>query len=244
MYLNPPLLQYYAVLLCNSHSPTLYSELKLLVLPMRDDYSALLILNETIIRNGKYISIHSLLQSWLLLLTLFPFDFFKHSHSIPEQVQLLIRFLTFFNMLKFSLFGIVSLLSLVNGAIIPRDDPPFQRIPATGKPDNTYNSGNFKLAGEPPTTSDIPPAVYGACSIDLPFGRLYHGTLKYFKKGQLNTPNGLTDVWKPGVNDFANQSACGIPDNAFFMSKVAIHPYFLKYADLSRKLLNHPENGF
>lgn len=127
-------------------------------------------------------------------------------------------------MLKVFLCSLVSLLSLVNGALIPRDDPPFQSIPATNQPDNTYNHGKFRPAGLPPTVTDIPPAVYGARSVDLPFGRLYHGKLKYFKKGQLNTPNGRTDVWQPGVNDFANQSACGIPDNAFFPSKVAIHP--------------------
>ncbi|MCJ1260547.1 hypothetical protein MMC22_000409 [Lobaria immixta] len=137
-------------------------------------------------------------------------------------------------MLKIVLCGVVSLASLVSGAIIPRADPPFQFIPATSKPDNTYHNGNVGITGEPPVVTDIPPAVYGARSVDLPFGRLYHGKMKYFKKGQLNTPNGMVDEWHPGVNDFANQSACGIPDNAFSPSKVAIHPYFLKYADLSR----------
>ena len=38
-----------------------------------------------------------------------------------------------------------------------------------------------------------------------------------------------------GGTDSATQSACGIPDNAYYISKVAIHPYFLKYADLSRE---------
>ena len=52
----------------------------------------------------------------------------------------------------------------------------------------------------------------------------------FFKEGELNSPGAITDQWKPGQNDFANQSACGIPDNAFFNSKVAIHPYWLKYA--------------
>ena len=145
-------------------------------------------------------------------------------------------------MLSFPLCSFLSLISLVSGAIIPRDDPPFQSIPATSKPDNTYNNGDIQVKGITPTTSEIPPAIYGARSIDLPFGRLYHGKLKYFKKGQLNTPDGIKDVWRPGVNDFANQSACGIPDNAFFRSKVAIHPYFLKYADLSRKSLRCSED--
>lgn len=143
-------------------------------------------------------------------------------------------------MLNLSIYGLLSLASLASSAVIPRGDPPFQSIPATGKADNTFNNGNYHLTSEPKVTSDIPPAIYGARSIDLPFGRLYHGNMKYFSSGQLNTPDGITDKYTPGVNDFANQSACGIPDNAFHQSKVAIHPYFLKYADLSRTLLPHP----
>lgn len=60
--------------------------------------------------------------------------------------------------------------------------------------------------------------------------------MKLFPAGQLNTPDNDTDLWQPQGQDSASQSACGIPDNAFSISKVAIHPYFLKYADLSRKL--------
>lgn len=146
-------------------------------------------------------------------------------------------------MLKLSLCGIVSIVSIVSGAIIPRDDPSFQSIPTTSQPDNTFNNGKERLNREPDVVPDIPSAVYGARSIDIPFGRLYHGNLKYFKQGQLNTPDGITDRWQPGVNDFANQSACGIPDNAFHVSKVAIHPYFLKYADLSRKSRCDSENA-
>ena len=82
-------------------------------------------------------------------------------------------------------------------------------------------------------TSDIPPDIYGARSIDLPFYRLYHGQMNFFPAGQLNTPNVNTDVFG-SQNDNANQSACGIPDNAWYNTHVAIHPYFLKYADLSR----------
>ena len=60
--------------------------------------------------------------------------------------------------------------------------------------------------------------------------------MKFFSAGQLNTASGDTDEWLPQGTDSATQSACGIPDNAYSISKVAIHPYFLKYADLSRKL--------
>lgn len=59
--------------------------------------------------------------------------------------------------------------------------------------------------------------------------------MKFFSAGQLNTPTGDTDEWLPQGTDSATQSACGIPDNAYSISKVAIHPYFLKYVDLSRK---------
>ena len=58
--------------------------------------------------------------------------------------------------------------------------------------------------------------------------------MKFFSAGELDTPMGLIDVGLPGRNDNANQSACGIPDNAWNPEKVAIHPYFLKYAGLDR----------
>lgn len=131
-------------------------------------------------------------------------------------------------------YSFISLTSLGNAVISLRKDPPFQSIPANPKPDNEYNRGRTQLTREPVRSREIPSTVYGAQSIDLPFGRLYYGNMKFFSKGQLNTPDGITDVWRSGVNDFANQSACRISDNAFFISKIAIHPYFLKYADLSR----------
>lgn len=122
-------------------------------------------------------------------------------------------------------------------SVLRRADPSFQIVPSTAKPPNTFHNGAPQLVAEPGKSTDIPSEVYGLRSIDIPFGRLYRGDMKYFSQGQLNTPNGLSDKWLPGQNDYANQSACGIPDNAFSISKVAIHPYFLKYADLSRKLL-------
>lgn len=121
-------------------------------------------------------------------------------------------------------------------SIIPRAaaDPGFQTIPAAAKAPNTFNSGTATEKGMPPVVQDIPPAMYGPRPVDLPFGRLFHGNMKYFRAGELNTPDGLSDVGPPGKNDNADQSACGIPDNAWSESKVAIHPYFLKYADLDR----------
>lgn len=141
--------------------------------------------------------------------------------------------------------AIVRLLPFVHLAlcgVLPRQDPGFQSIPATSQDPSTFwNQAVPELVGEPPQSSDPIPSVYGARSVDLPFYRLYHGSMKFFSPGQLNTATGNTDVWNSnsnGVtvnNDNANQSACGIPDNAFIVSKVAIHPYFLKYAPLDRK---------
>ena len=60
--------------------------------------------------------------------------------------------------------------------------------------------------------------------------------MKFFRAGELNTPDGIIDKGAPGTNDNANQSVCGIPDGAWSPGKVAIHPYFLKYAGLDSGL--------
>ncbi len=57
---------------------------------------------------------------------------------------------------------------------------------------------------------------------------MFHGNISMFPQGQLNDPNSNKDEWTPNVYDFANQSACGIPDNAYLQGKAAIHPYSLK----------------
>ncbi|MCJ1477098.1 hypothetical protein MMC13_005769 [Lambiella insularis] len=108
-----------------------------------------------------------------------------------------------------------------------------QAVPQTPKAPGTFSNGAACLIAEPPLVDDIPDEIYGARPIDIPFFRLYHGNINFFPAGQLNTPTANRDLWA-SENDNANQSACGIPDNAFFISKVAIHPYFLKYADFSR----------
>ncbi|KAL8949724.1 MAG: hypothetical protein Q9222_004200, partial [Ikaeria aurantiellina] len=133
-----------------------------------------------------------------------------------------------------SLFAFLGVATVATARIVARGDPPFQSVPSKGKPDNTFNNDAPQLVAEPPGSSEIPDPMYGARSTDLPFGRLQHGKMKFFGAGQLNDPVAKTDKWAPGVNDFANQSACGIPDNAFSISKVAIHPYWLKYAPLDR----------
>ncbi len=130
----------------------------------------------------------------------------------------------------------LSTITLVHGAAINPRSPEggAQVVPNT--PPTKFNNGAAMLYGEPPqdTTTPVPDA-YGAREIDIPFYRLFHGNLKFFSAGQLNTPDKDTDMsLDHGGIDNADQSACGIPDNAFSDSKVAIHPYFLKYADLSR----------
>ena len=131
------------------------------------------------------------------------------------------------------IFLIIS-IAFASCTVLPRQaagDPPWQPIPsAAPKADNTFHTGTVELVTEPANSQDIGPAMYGARGIDIPFRRLHQGNLIYFKQGQLNTPDGITDEWAPGQNDFSSQSACGIPDSAYFISKVAIHPYFLKYA--------------
>ena len=135
-----------------------------------------------------------------------------------------------------------ALALLANGAAVgPRQAETsataigMQAIPSGAPATQNFSSGAPQLNAEPPVTGDTPPALYGTRKIDIPFYRLYHGNINFFSKGQLNTPDQDTDVWGSQY-DNVNQSACGIPDNAFSISKVAIHPYFLKYAGLDRKL--------
>lgn len=97
------------------------------------------------------------------------------------------------------------------------------------------HNGAGPLLKEPPNVNTQPDEMYDARDRDIPFLRLFHGNLKFFSAGELNTPTGKGDVWGHEHDD-ANQSACAIPDNAYYVSKVAIHPYFLQYAGLDRKL--------
>ena len=140
--------------------------------------------------------------------------------------------------------------SLVNGMVIPRQngapdpgdatnptDPGVQAVPASAKPDNTFSNGAAEIIGGFPYDSGTIPDLYQPREIDIPFGRQFHGSLMMFPEGQLNQPGFNTDEYTPNLYDFANQSACGIPDNSYVQMKVAIHPYFLKYAGLDRELL-------
>ncbi|KAI9726324.1 MAG: hypothetical protein M1828_001598 [Chrysothrix sp. TS-e1954] len=103
--------------------------------------------------------------------------------------------------------------------------------PGQNKTDNTYADTSVpKLNSEPDKDDSAVDPIYGVHDTDIHMGRLHLGHVKFFAAGQLNSPTNSTDAWGPNVIDFANQSACGIPDAAFSISKVAIHPYHLKYA--------------
>ena len=114
-------------------------------------------------------------------------------------------------------------------------DPGLPLIPKTAKSPNTFSNGKDQVTAQFPYSTDPIPDMYQPREIDIPYGRMVHGNITMFPQGQLNDPNANTDQWTPNQYDFANQSACGIPDNAYFQGKVAIHPYWLKYAGLDSK---------
>ncbi|KAL8918382.1 MAG: hypothetical protein Q9208_007401 [Pyrenodesmia sp. 3 TL-2023] len=116
-----------------------------------------------------------------------------------------------------------------------------QDVPDKGKAPNTFNNGKPEdTCGMQWGTGPVPD-LYQPRDIDIPFGRMYHGKISFFDYGEFNDPKDNTASWRPNVMDNANQSACGIPDDAYHQTKAAIHPYFLKYAGLDRKQqLLHP----
>ena len=117
-----------------------------------------------------------------------------------------------------------------------------EQIPDTAKAANTFHKDGVEFElGQPDQVGTRLPEQFRPKDIDIPFGRLLKGNIKYFQPGEMNTPNGVQDSdGKPGEADDAKQSACGIPDNVYRDSKVAIHPYWLKYAGLDRMLLQLP----
>ncbi|MCJ1478382.1 hypothetical protein MMC13_007062 [Lambiella insularis] len=137
-----------------------------------------------------------------------------------------------------------------NGAPDPGDatettDPGVQTVPASAKADNTFSNGAAEIIGGFPYEDGTIPDLYQPREIDIPFARLFHGNLMMFPEGQLNQPGFNTDQYTPNVYDFANQSACGIPDNSYVQMKVAIHPYFLKYAGLDHVCVSFwPEGSY
>ena len=114
-------------------------------------------------------------------------------------------------------------------------DPGLVAVPDTGKADNTFNNGQPQVNGAFPWGSGPTPDMYQPRDIDLPFGWKFHGNVSFFPGSQLSIPTQPSDGWTPNQADFANQSACGIPHDAYFQKHAAVHPYFLKYAGLDRK---------
>ena len=122
------------------------------------------------------------------------------------------------------------------GPLHPRD-APWQAVPTTAKPPNTFNNGTVMELGQPDEEPNaVLPDIFQPRPIDIPFGRLLYGKIKYYRQGEMNSVSDVKDVGV-GTNDDAKQSACGIPDNAYQNSKVSIHPYWLKYAGLDSKSL-------
>lgn len=171
---------------------------------------------------------HSLLQSWNLPITIFYLN-----------SQLYCRFVLFkFRSIYWSFVS--SIACLLWQPDSPLQIHLFMKFQSGAKPTTRSTLGRPNWENCP-----IPWKISLLRSMSLaPFGRLHRCNLTLFRKEQLNTPNLTLDQYQPGENEFANQSAYGIPDNAFVISKAAIHPYFLAYADLSRSFHQHTESFF
>ncbi|KAL8903871.1 MAG: hypothetical protein Q9207_003642 [Kuettlingeria erythrocarpa] len=109
-------------------------------------------------------------------------------------------------------------------------DPGLQKVPDQAKAPNTFNNGKPEDTCGMQWGAGPIPDLYQPREIDIPFGRMYHGNISFFKYGEYNDPKDNTASWRPNTMDNADQSACGIPDDAYHQTKAAIHPYFLKYA--------------
>ncbi|KAI4132341.1 MAG: hypothetical protein LQ341_006283, partial [Variospora aurantia] len=125
--------------------------------------------------------------------------------------------------------SLLLIVPLVSASTIPRVSP---RGPSA------FNNGKPRRNGleVDPTGSLYCNGPYGIdTKAGIPFSRANRGKLLFYGKGEGNTPDDVTDQWvdQGGVDD-PKQSACGIPHNAYSISHVAIHPYWLKYAPLDR----------
>ena len=113
-------------------------------------------------------------------------------------------------------------------------DQPYQPHPTTANDPGTFCNGQDLLVGYDPDTLQIPPDIYAPREIDIPFHRVFYGQANFYKT--TNKPDTDSGIWGAEY-DNANQTACGIPTNSYWGQQVAIHPYFLKYAPLDRKIL-------
>ena len=144
--------------------------------------------------------------------------------------------------MHYSLYLTLLNIAFTHASVLPRAeqapswDGPFQDVPPNGLPDNTFHDPNwvdpYPELNQHPSENVEPPLEYQPRPFDIPFGLLTSGKLNFFKKSQLNDPTRATESGdsRPGKHDSAKNSACGIPDAAYATSKVAIHPYWLKYA--------------
>ncbi|KAL8745257.1 MAG: hypothetical protein Q9190_002587 [Brigantiaea leucoxantha] len=136
------------------------------------------------------------------------------------------------------LSSLCSLAPLGHALLVPRQSTnrSFQFVPRTETtPPNHYAIGGFPGPADSRyylNESHVePPQEYQSRPFDIPFALLNNGTLNFFKNGQFSVVSySDTDPYDVNKTDYANNSACGIPDNAYWPSKVAIHPYWLKYA--------------
>ena len=126
------------------------------------------------------------------------------------------------------------------------DSSPFQQIPQQAQAQYEYPELSGTHVPKDCEKRDCnyflresltnPPQVYHARPYDIPFGMLNKGKLKFFKNSkdgkhnQLNGNRADETADYPNAKDDPKDSACGIPDNVYRPSKVAIHPYWLKFA--------------
>jgi len=61
--------------------------------------------------------------------------------------------------------------------------------------------------------------------VDIPSALLNYGDLNLFGANELNKPGATTVRFQPNKDDYADQTACGIPDNAFAPSNVYVKLY-------------------
>jgi hypothetical protein len=142
-----------------------------------------------------------------------------------------------------TIFTVLTLTATVLATVILNDfvmapsAGGMQTIPQATKTPSKFSNGHDPLLSEPPDTRCQVPDVYVARKICIPIGRYMHGNLNFFPT--MDDPSKDTSVWG---SDHGNgeQTACAISANAYFISNVAMHPYWLKYAALDRKLSFYP----
>lgn len=154
-------------------------------------------------------------------------------HSVASQIIDVPYFLTFFAI------AAVSIQPTLTQYVGPPysgptlTDQPYQTYPLIPNEPRAFSNGQDLLVGYDDDTTQIPPDVYAPRKIDIPFHRVFYGSANFYRTA--NKPDADSGIWGAEY-DNANQTACGIPTNSYWGQQVAIHPYFLKYAPLDRKL--------